>query len=266
MKKSKDWDDIEINERSTDKVYFESTLIQQIADGIDFLRDESREILKEIDLEHKIDEMDLEEFGEEAINSIDDIVDDLSRFKSSIISADDLPEDMRKSYRETQNYLNRDGDYVRRAKRKMDKLESSEFVDYYKTNIRIIELANKAIEVNKENFDAYYIKGQALINMEEYDKAIEEFINCLAIHDDIDVWLAIANANRLNGEFDDAINVYDSILTKDESYYDVLIGKAYTYYDWGKFSECDSFFKQANSIKPLDDESKAMWDECLGKD
>lgn len=264
MKKSKDDDDIKVNRRSTDKVYFESTLIQQISDGIDFLRDESREVLKQLDLEGKIDEMELEEFAEDTINQIDDIYDDISKFKSSIISSDDLPEDLKKSYRQTQEYLNRDADYVRRAQRKLDKMHYDEY-DFFKTNMRVIELADKAIAVNKRNFDAYYIKGQALVNLENYGGAIEEFISCLAIRDDVRAWLAIANANRLNGEYNDAINVYNSIFTDEDSNFDVWIGKAYTYYDWGKFDKAKGFFKKADSIKPLDEKSKVMWDKCLEK-
>lgn len=265
MNDSKNWDDIKVNERSTDKVYFESTLIQQISDGIDFLRDESREVLKEIDLENKINDLDLEEFAEDTINQIDDIFDDISRFKSGIINTDDLPSDFKKSYRETQNYLNRDSDYIRRAKRKLGNIDCDDLVGFYKTNVRVIELADKAIEVNRQNFDAYYVKAQALINLKKYDDAIEEFINCLAIEDDVDVWLAIANVNRLNGEFNDAINVYDSILNKKDGYWDALVGKAHVYFDWGKFKKSDEFFKKANSIKALDAESKRLWDECLLK-
>ena len=63
MKKSNDEEDIKVNKRSTDKVYFESTLLQQISDGIDFIRDQSKEILSEIDLKG-LDNIDIEEFGE----------------------------------------------------------------------------------------------------------------------------------------------------------------------------------------------------------
>ena len=45
MKKSNDWEDIDVDKRRTDKVHFESTILQQVSDGIDFLRDESKEIL-----------------------------------------------------------------------------------------------------------------------------------------------------------------------------------------------------------------------------
>ena len=44
MKKS-DWEDIDVNERSTDKVFFESSLLQNISDSIDFLKEEATGIL-----------------------------------------------------------------------------------------------------------------------------------------------------------------------------------------------------------------------------
>ncbi|MBQ2637216.1 MAG: tetratricopeptide repeat protein [Methanobrevibacter sp.] len=260
----KDAEDIKVNKRKNDKVYFESTLIQNISDGIDFLRDESREILKELDL-NGIDEFDLEEFGRDTLDQIDDIVDDMSKFKSEIINSDDFPHSVKKSYRDTQMFLNRDEDYVRRARRKFNKLESDEIVDFYKTNIRVIELCSKAIEVNNTNFDAYYLKGQALVNLEEYDDAIDEFINALSVEDNTEVWLAIANANRLNYEFGDAISVYDKILSDDENSFEALKGKAYTYFDWGEYKYADEFFKKANSIEYLDEESMRTWGESLEK-
>lgn len=61
-KQSDDWDDIKVNRRRTDRVLFESTLIQQVSDGIDFLRNQSKEILSEID-KTGINDIDLEEFS-----------------------------------------------------------------------------------------------------------------------------------------------------------------------------------------------------------
>ena len=48
-KESFDGEEIKVNKRRTDKVYFESAFIQSISDKIDFLREESKEILKELD-------------------------------------------------------------------------------------------------------------------------------------------------------------------------------------------------------------------------
>ena len=105
-----------------------------------------------------------------------------------------------------------DVDYVRRAKRRLNRIDSDDFIDVQKTNIRVVELCDKAIYVNESNYEAFYIKGQALTNLEKYVEAIGEFVKALEIKEDyLDAWLGIANANRLNGDFDDSINVYDTI-------------------------------------------------------
>ena len=60
MKKSNDAEDIKVNKRSSDKVYFESILLQRISDRIDFLRDESKEILQDLDL-NRFEDVDVSE-------------------------------------------------------------------------------------------------------------------------------------------------------------------------------------------------------------
>ena len=265
MKDKSNDDEIKVNRRSTDKIYFESTLIQQISDGIDFLRDESKEILKELD-SNIGEEFDLEEFSENAFNHIDDFVDDLSEIRSEIINSDDFNDVVKESSRNAKRALNRDADYIRRAKRKLNRLDLDEdSLDFYKANIRVIELCEKASYINKSNAEAYYIKGLALANLKRYDEAIEEYINSLRFDDGIDVWLAIANANRLNGDLSDAIDVYDKVLSMEEDSFEAIKGKAYTYYDWEKYLESANLFKRANSIEILDDESKEKWDICLEK-
>jgi tetratricopeptide (TPR) repeat protein len=261
-KESDDWEDIKVNRKKGDKVHFESTLLQQISDGIDFIRDESKEILAELDIKG-LDEFDIEEFGENTLNQISDIADDLSQFKSEIFDSDDVPDFVKESSINAKKALNRDVEYVKRAKRRLAKAESDELVDFYKTNLRAIVLCDKAIEVNNSNHEAYYLKGCALVNLEKYDEAIEEFINSLALKENPDARLAIANANRLNKEFNDAINVYDSVLYIKQ--FEALKGKAYTYYDWQKYGQAQIFFKRANDVGPLDEKSKRIWDECLEK-
>ena len=76
MKRYDEGEDIKVNRRSSDKIYFESPLIQSISDGIDFLRDETKESLEELDsteFKQKIDELNLEEFGEYAAGQISEI-------------------------------------------------------------------------------------------------------------------------------------------------------------------------------------------------
>ena len=260
-----DWDDIKVNRRKGDKVYFESTLLQQISDGIDFIRAESKEILQELDIQG-IDEIVLEEFGEDALDQISDISDGLSDIKADLLGTDDIPEFLKESSINAKKALNRDLDYVRRARRRLERMSSEEIVDVHKTNARVIALCNKAIEVNPSNHEAYYLKGAALVNLEKYDEAIEEFISCLAINEDyVDAKLAIANVNRLNKEYDDAFNVYDSILEADKDSFEAIKGKALVYYDMEDYKKADEEFKKANFICSLDDESKKLWEECLNK-
>ena len=45
---SKEWDDIKVNRRKGDDVRFESSTIQSIYDGIEFLRDEATQILRDM--------------------------------------------------------------------------------------------------------------------------------------------------------------------------------------------------------------------------
>ncbi len=259
---SKEWEDIKVNRRKKDRVVFESPLVQSIYDGVGHLKEETTEILKEMDtteFRQRVDDFEIEEFGEIAMNHITDFADDLSRFKDNFIDRDDMPDIVMQTSRDAKVALNRDEDYIRRAKRRLDRLKSSELIDIYKTNIRVIELCDKAIAVNEENFEPYYLKGIALVNLQEYDAAIEQFINSLVYTDTVDARLAIANANRLNRDFNDAISVYNSVLAVDP--YEALKGKAYVYYDWLKYGQANQCFRQASELHELDEESQKIWDE-----
>ena len=260
-KQSDDWDDINVNRRRTDKVFFESTLIQQVSDGIDFLRNQSKEILSEID-RTGISDIDLEEFSKSTLNQIDDIVDDMAEFKSEVVD-DEVPDFVKDASVNAKVVLNRDHDYIRRAKRRLARIENGDVDDSDKVNLRVISLCDKAIEVNAKNTEAYNLKAQALINVKLYDDAIEALIKSLALEDDLDVWLMIGEANRLNLDFEDAISVYDKVLSVDENSFEAFKGKAMTYYDLGEYQKADEFFTMAKTIKGLDAESSRMHDECL---
>jgi tetratricopeptide (TPR) repeat protein len=155
--------------------------------------------------------------------------------------------------------LNRDETYIRKAKRKLK-------TDTYESNVRIIELCDKAIEVNYSNWEAYYLKGIALINLDKYDEAIGELTKSLALNEDnADARMYIAFAYLFKWEYANAIDFFDYILEVDGKSYDALKGKAVTYYYWEKYDDAAKFFRRANSIKPLDEKSKELFDECLSK-
>ncbi|WP_407411119.1 tetratricopeptide repeat protein [Methanobrevibacter sp.] len=261
--KDNDWEDVDVNQRKTDRVYFESSLLQNISDSIDFLKDEASVILRDLDsteFKQKIDEIDLEEFSEQAINQIDDVFDEISQFKDQVINKDDLPEEIKEFSKNTKAYLNRDEVYIRKARRKLEKEDS------YRSNRRVVELCDKAIDVYSPNPEAHYLKARALINLKRYDDAIEEFISVLAIHeDDIDARLGIAEANRLSGEFDDAIDVYDSVLKVDEASAEALLGKALTYCGMEDYQKADEFFIKADALMDLDGNTMDIWDMCKEK-
>ncbi|MEE1150842.1 MAG: hypothetical protein UH242_07800, partial [Methanobrevibacter sp.] len=167
---------------------------------------------------------------------------------------------IKQSSRDAKIALNRDEEYLRVARRKLDKVDSDDVDGAYELNSRVIQLCDKSIDLNNKNYEAYYLKGVALTNLEMYDEAVEEFFCSLALEDNVESKLAIANVNRLNKEFNDAINVYDSVL--DDDPFGALKGKAYTYYDWQKYGQASKAFREANDIEELDEKSKKIWDEC----
>ena len=181
-----------------------------------------------------------------------------------MIDSNDVPDFLKESSINAKRALNRALDYVRRARRRLERFDSGDLADVYKTNSRVIILCDKAIEVNSSNHEAYYLKGRAFVNLEKYDEAIDEFITCLALDEDyVDAKLAIADVNRLNGDYDDALNVYDSILEDDKNSFEAIKGKAYTYFDLEDFQKAEEEFKRANFICSLDEESKKLWEQCL---
>ncbi|MBE6508728.1 MAG: tetratricopeptide repeat protein [Methanobrevibacter sp.] len=259
---AQDFEEIKVNKRSTDRLYFETPIIQSIYNRIEFLKKEQESLLEELDsteLKQKMDSFDIERLGEESINRVYDAVDDASKIKDNIIDSLELP-DFVKDYSNNMKFaLNRDQDYVRKAKRKLK-------ADDYLSNVRIVELCDKAIEVNYRNWEAYYIKGIALINLDKYDDAIEELTKSLALNEgNVDAIMYIAFAHMFKMEYANAIALFDHVLEIDKNSFDALKGKALTYYYWKKYGEAVLFFKKASSIKSLDEKSKEIWDICLEK-
>lgn len=262
MKKS-DWEDIDVNERSTDKVFFESSFLQNISDSIDFLKEEATGILQDLDsteFKQSLDEFDLEEFGENTVNQIDDVLDEIYKFKDDYVSSQEIPDGVKEFSKTTKSFLNRDEIYIRKAYRRLERNDS------YDSNERAIELCDKAIDLNERNVDAYYIKGRAYINLKKYDLAIEEFINVLALDsDNLDARLGIGDANRLNGDLDDALDIYNSVLRIDGDSSEAFKGKALVYADMEKYERACDYFRKADSLSSLNDDSRDIWDLCMDK-
>lgn len=200
-----------------DTEYFVESVLNQFLDDMDQLKNNAIEFMDEMD--------------------IDDVFDDFSR--------------------NSKKALNKDADYVRRARKKLEHSEG---------NRRVISLCNKALFVDEFNWEAYYLKGRALINLGRYDEAIEELINSLALNEDnIDARQYIAKAYALKGDLDYALKVYDSILDIDDKYFEALQGKALIYFDQKNYMDAEKFFRKANDISPLSDYADYKWGFCLKK-
>lgn len=262
----KDWEDIKVNRRKGDKVVFESQFAQSVYDKIGFLKDEATQILKDIDskdIRQNIEDFDIEEFGENTVDQFEIIVDDLSEFKSKIVDSEDFPDVVKDYTHDAKKALNVDEDYIRRARRRLDRQKSNKFLDVYKSNIRVVELCDKAIKLKDDNPEAYYLKGLGLINLERYDDAIDEFVKSLALNDDVRVWVGIGDANRLNEDYDDAINVYDKALSMDDDSFEAHKGKGYAYYACEEYKQAYNSFRKATEIESLDVKSQKLMDECF---
>lgn len=248
-------DEIKVKARKDDnKVYFESSFIQSISNHIDMLVNDINNLIKQNEPEFK--EIDIIE----SIDHISDLKDDITDILLEFVKSEELINFLEESSREIKIGLNRDADYINRSKRKLDKLDNDEYIDYKKTNLKIIELCDKAIRLNDLNPEPYYLKGLALINLKEYTDGIEFIIDSLALgYDNLNAYIHIADANRFNNDYEDAISVYDYVLEKDEKSYDALTGKAYTYLELDDVSNAKEFFKKGNDIKSLDDEALNLW-------
>ena len=204
------------------------------------------------------------EFYERPEDLIGDVLnqflDDVDQLKNNAIEymeemdIDDVFDDFT---RNSKKALNQDAVYVARAR---VKLENSG------DNQRVVYLCNKALLVDDKNWEAYYLKGRALINLGRYDEAIDELINSLALNEDnLEARKYIAKASRLNGDLDYSLKIYDSILDIDDKYYEAILGKALIYFQLKDYAEADKLFKEANDISPVSGYAKHKWDFCLEK-
>ena len=200
---------------------------------------------------------DTEHFIESIFNQFKTDVDRIKNEtlqKLEEMDIDDAFDDFSKNSKKA---LNKDIIYINRARKKLEISED---------NGKVIYLCNKALLVDELNWEAYYLKGRALINLERYDEAIEELITCLALNENyILARLYIAKAYHLKGEIGTALNVYDSILNIDEKYFEALCGKAIIFFEQKNYIEADKFFEKANNISSLPKEYRYKWSICSKK-
>lgn len=148
--------------------------------------------------------------------------------------------------------LNRDEDYIKRARKKLGNIREAD---------KVLYLCNKALLIDDRNWETYYLKGRALINLKRYDEAIEELISSLVLNkDNLKAREYIAKASYLKGDLDYANSVFDSILNIREKHHEALLGKASIYFDKKEYDKANKFFKKANDISPLENLAHYKWE------
>ena len=253
------WEEVKVNRKEEDKVVFESTVIQSIYDKFDGIRDGSSDILREIDssdLKANIDEL-----REYAFDHMEDVSDDISLLKDEIVDIDAFPETIRYTSREIKIGLNRDEDYIRKAKRRLYR-SKKQYTNSYNLNMRAIGLCDKAIDLNPKNAEAYYLKGMAYVNLDDYVEAIDCFKYSLSLDNNIETKLKIAAVYRLNEQPIDAIAVYQIILDEDEDCFDAVKGQADAYFYLKIYDKSAEFYEKADSMGHLDSQSRTKWEIC----
>ena len=200
---------------------------------------------------------DTEHFVESIFNQF---INDVNQIKNDAIQTidemtiDDAFDDFS---RNSKKALNRDIIYINRARKKLE---------VSKDNQRVIYLCNKALLIDEFNWEAYYLKGRALINLERYDEAIEELITCLALNKYyIKARLYIAKTYHLKGEIDNALNAYDSILNIDGRCFEALCAKALIFFNREDYLEAEKFFEKANDVSALPKDYRYKWRVCSEK-
>lgn len=200
---------------------------------------------------------DTEYFLESILNQFVEDVDQIKNNALDMLDEMDVGDVIDDFTLNSKKALNMDVDYINRARKKLDDSGDDK---------RVIYLCNKALLIDDLNWEAYYLKGRALINLERYDEAIDELINSLALNEDnVDARIYIAKAAHLKGDLNYSLQVYDSVLNIDEKSFEALNGKALVYFDKKDFIEADKFFKKAAQVSILPEDSKIKWNFAAAK-
>jgi len=108
----------------------------------------------------------------------------------------------------------------------------------------------KAIKLDKSNYEYHYNLGLAYIKIEEYDRAIESFKNGILLYPrDSDIYLNLGIAFFNKGEFQKAINAYNKAISLNhdpESFSNAGIA----YFSLKKYEEAIKNFKLAVKLEP----------------
>ena len=126
----------------------------------------------------------------------------------------------------------------------------------------VIKAANEILKLDKLNYEIVLLKGKALMKQNKYNEATEAFIEALAIDDTkIEPLLHIAEINNLQGNIDDAINIYNSIIEKENNNAAALLGLARSYFSKKEYENVNNYYIKIQSIdiELINDEDYYKW-------
>lgn len=152
--------------------------------------------------------------------------------------------------------LNKQNKYLNKAKSYNSKGK-------YKKSLKYCE---NYMELDKSNWEIYYISGDSKFNLKEYNGAINDFETSLKLKkDNIDVLLSLADSYRLASKNNQAIHHYVIILKMDSKNIKALTGEALAFYNLKKYDESIFYFNEANQLGELDGETLYIWSQALIK-
>ena len=174
-------------------------------------------------------------------------IDDIQTFVDE--TSKSINEKYNESFNKQNNYLSKAKSYNSKGK--------------YKKSLKYCE---KYMELDKSNWEIYYISGDSNFNLKKYKDAIDDFENSLKLKkDNVDVLLPLADSYRLISRNNLAIHHYVLILKIDSENIKALTGEASAFYNLKKYEESISYFNEANQLCELDGETLYIWSQALIK-
>lgn len=108
------------------------------------------------------------------------------------------------------NHEDENSEEYKKAKEELDKIQIQTLTNILvvKTKMKdwkdIIEISDKALELEPENIKALFFRGRALLNLTEYEKAIEIFNKILSLDkDNADAVKELARAKKERKAYED---------------------------------------------------------------
>ncbi|MFW6071084.1 MAG: tetratricopeptide repeat protein [Candidatus Bipolaricaulota bacterium] len=154
--------------------------------------------------------------------------------------------------KETQS---KDGDLLNRAK---DLAPQNPEVNYYlaryqaenKKYSRAAESFKRAIESDKEYVAAYVDYGDMLVELENYEEAINQYRKGLELSDDnVNIMNKLAGAYSQAGQYDEAASIYERVLEESSDNFSAMKGLGDLYREQGESDMAIEYYNDALNVR-----------------